>query len=274
MREFLPYLVTALIYAAVALDFWRCGRQPGAISRYWHSVAILAGLSLHGWLLYDSILIGGWALTGLNFDFTKALSLIFWLTVLIYWLTDIKQTYRSLQTFVLPPAALFVLLHGSRHSSHMLPYTDQPLFVTHLIIALLAYGLFTIAALHALLMAQAERSLHNKPSLLRQSGFPPLISMESLLFKLIGVGFLLLTLTVSSGMLFSEHIFQQPLKFNHKNVFAILSWFIYGGLLAGRYVYGWRGRKAIRWTLSGFVLLVLAYLGSQFVFQAVLHRPG
>src|SRR5690606_28643956 len=99
------------------------------------------------------------------------------------------------------------------------------------------------------------------------SRFPPLISMESLLFKVIGVGFLLLTLTLSSGMLFSEQIFNQPLKPSHKNIFAIMSWFIYGGLLIGRHVYGWRGRKAIRWTLSGFVLLLLAYAGSKFVFQ-------
>lgn len=236
----------------------------------WHSLAIAFGLLLHGALLYKSIFIGDEDLIGINFGIVTALSLIFWMTVAIYWVTDIKQNYRSLQAFVLPPAAFFVLLHSIREFN-VLPYTDQPLFLAHLLVALVAYSLFTFAALHALLMAAAERTMHKKHSLIRLSEFPPLMSMENLLFKVIGLGFLLLTLTLMSGMMFSEHIFNQAFKFTHKNIFALLSWLIYGWLLLGRNVYGWRGRKAIRWTLGGFALLLLAYVGSKFVFQFLLR---
>ncbi|HWU83389.1 MAG TPA: cytochrome c biogenesis protein CcsA, partial [Methylophilaceae bacterium] len=156
--------------------------------------------------------------------------------------------------------------------THLLPYADQPMFLAHLFIAMLAYSLFTFAAMHALLMAVAERSLHQKPTLLKLPDFPPLMTMETLLFRVISVGFLLLTLTLLSGMLFSEALFHQPLKFNHKNLFTILSWLIFGGLLLGRVAYGWRGRTAIRWTLIGFVLLLLAYAGSKFVLEILLHR--
>ena len=86
----------------------------------------------------------------------------------------------------------------------------------------------------------------------------------------LGLG--LLTLTVASGVLFSEQLFHQPLRLTHKNVFAILSWLTFGSLLVGRYIYGWRGRIAIRWTLSGFVILLLAYIGSKFVLEILLHR--
>ena len=96
--------------------------------------------------------------------------------------------------------------------------------------------------------------------------------MESLLFKVITLGFILLTLTVGSGMLFSEQIFGKPLEFSHKVVFSIASWFIYAGLLYGRYRYGWRGLKAIRWTLAGFGLLVLSYIGSRVVLELLLNR--
>ncbi len=136
---------------------------------------------------------------------------------------------------------------------------------------MLAYSLFTFAALHALLMAAAERSLHRKPNLTRLAEFPPLIVMEKMLFRVIGIGFLLLTLTLISGIIFSEHIFHQAMKFNHKNIFALLSWLIYAGLLLGRHIYGWRGRTAIRLTLSGFVLLLLAYAGTKFVLQFLLQ---
>jgi ABC-type uncharacterized transport system permease subunit len=82
----------------------------------------------------------------------------------------------------------------------------------------------------------------------------------------------LLTLTLATGVLFSEEIFGKALRFNHKTVFAILSWLIFGGLLVGRWRYGWRGRKALRWTLAGFVALLLAYVGSRFVLEVILGR--
>src|SRR5690606_21527752 len=109
-------------------------------------------------------------------------------------------------------------------------------------------------------------------SLIKLPDFPPLLTMETLLFRVIGVGFILLTLTLISGILFSEQIFGQPLKFTHKNFFAIISWLVFGGLLLGRFQYGWRGKTAIRWTLSGFVLLLLAYAGSKFVLEVLLSR--
>jgi len=270
----MPYLIVALhfivafIYAAVAAGYWY-GASKGLSGNNmrWNSAAIALGLVLHGWLLYQSLFD-----EGLNLGFANALSAIFWLTVLIYWLTDIKHRLDILQAFVLPPAAFFVLLQKFMPESHLLPYADKPLFMAHLIIAMLAYSLFTFAALHALLMATAERSLHQKVTLVKLPDFPPLMSMEALLFKVITIGFVLLTFTLISGMLFSEQIFHQALKFNHKNLFTILSWLIFGGLLLGRAVYGWRGRTAIRWTLTGFVLLLLAYAGSKFVLEVLLHR--
>ena len=268
MIELLPYFIVALIYSFVAIDFWRAAKIPTAVATLrWHSVAIAVGLMLHGWLLYGSLFNGG-----LNLGFANALSAIFWLTVLIYWLTDLKHHLHSLQAFVLPPAAFFVLLQKLMPESHVLPYASQPLFKAHLVIAMLAYSLLTFAALHALLMAAAERNLHNKPTWIKLPDFPPLMPMEMLLFRVISLGFVLLTLTLISGVLFSEQIFGQAMKFNHKNLFTMLSWLIFGGLLLGRYAYGWRGRTAIRWTLSGFVLLLLAYAGSKFVLEILLHR--
>jgi ABC-type uncharacterized transport system permease subunit len=268
MLDLLPNLLVAGFYLAVAFDFWRNSQSVSSANHApWHHVAIAIGLLLHGVLLSKSLFAGG-----LNLGLTNALSAIFWLTVLIYWIADLKREMHSLQAFVLPPAALFVLLQGLLPETHVLPYAGQPAFIWHLVISMLAYSLFTFAALHALLMAAAERSLHRKPTLVRLPEFPPLIPMETLLFRIITLGFILLTLTVVSGIVFSEQLFHQALKFNHKNVFAVISWAIFGALLMGRHRYGWRGKKAIRWTLSGFAILLLAYVGSKFVLEVVLGR--
>lgn len=260
----IPFLVVAFIYITVAADFWRDAKTKSTQSLTLHSAMIALGLTIHAWLLYQ-----GMFAKGFNLGFYNALSAIFWLTVLIYWLANVKHQLQSLQAFVLPPAALFALLPAFEVNNHFLPEAGQPMFMAHIGIALLAYSLFTFAALHALLMMFAERSLHNKPSMIKLPSFPPLMVMESLLFKVISTGFVLLTFTLISGMLFSEQIFGKPMQLNHKTVFSIASWIIYGWLLYGRYKHGWRGTKAIKLTLLGFVLLLLAYVVSKFILQVV-----
>jgi ABC-type uncharacterized transport system permease subunit len=101
---------------------------------------------------------------------------------------------------------------------------------------------------------------------------PPLLTLEKLLFRVIGAAFVFLTLTLATGIAFSETLFGRPMRADHKTVFAVLSWITFGVLLGGRFLYGWRGRTALRWTLGGFVLLVLAYVGSRFVLEVLLQR--
>jgi ABC-type uncharacterized transport system permease subunit len=137
---------------------------------------------------------------------------------------------------------------------------------------MVAYSLFVIALLHAALMAVVERRLHRK-----DAGFfanlPPLLTLEQLLFRVIATAFVFLSLTLITGIAFSEELFGRALRFDHKTVFAVLSWLTFGLLLAGRWLYGWRGRTAVRWTLTGFLMLLFAYVGSRFVLEVVLHRP-
>lgn len=268
MHAFMPYLIVVFIYIAVALDYWRVAKAPAnAGSLKLHSMMIALGLAVHGYIVYTAIFHGG-----LNLGFYNALSAILWLTVLIYWFADLKHQLHSLQAFVLPPAALIVLLQMFKPEHHLVQYAEQPLLLAHIIIALVAYSLFTFAVLHATLMAVAERSLHNKTSFIRMPDFPPLLTMENLLFRVITIGFILLTMTLISGIFFSEQLFGQAMQFNHKTIFSIASWLIFGALLWGRRRYGWRGRMAIRWTLTGFVLLLLAYIGTKFVLQVLLER--
>jgi ABC-type uncharacterized transport system permease subunit len=141
----------------------------------------------------------------------------------------------------------------------------------------LAYSTLTIAAFHAVLMALQEARLHTRSaaggwfnSALDQ--LPALLTMEKLLFRVIWIGFILLSLTVLSGFVFSEQVFGRPLLLDHKSVFALLSWALFAALLAGRRWQGWRGKTALRFTLAGFATLALAYVGSRFVLEVVLHR--
>jgi ABC-type uncharacterized transport system permease subunit len=264
------HLLTFVLYSVLAILFWRAQSAGDAERKNRGALgfAVIVPLALHGWLLYDTLFIWG----ALNLGLVYAISLILWLTVLVYWLARYFYPLSSLQTLVLPLAAVSTALPAIFPEVHILSQPASGLYDTHVLMAMLAYSLFTIAALHAALMSLVEKRLHHAklPKVLKN--LPPLLTMETLLFRIIGVGFVLLTVTVGSGMLFSEKIFGHPLQFSHMVLFGIMSWVVFAVLLCGRRFRGWRGHTAVRWTLSGFGFLVLAYLGTQFVLEVILHR--
>jgi ABC-type uncharacterized transport system permease subunit len=145
-------------------------------------------------------------------------------------------------------------------------------FQLHFLTAMLAYSLFTLSALHAVFMGFAERKLHQRAVTRSLGSLPPILTMEALLFRMIFIAFCLLTVALVSGVMFSEAIFGKAVVFDHKTLFAFASWAIFAALLVGRRVYGWRGRIALRWTLAGFMVLLLAYMGSRFVAEVLLGR--
>jgi ABC-type uncharacterized transport system permease subunit len=272
MAAILLYAVATILYAALAFHFWRTRwRDPGAASiESWERWAILAPLAIHGWLVYDTVLRA----PELRFGFGVALSTMLWLTVLLYWIESLFLRLEGMQPLVLGVAAVCVPLPLVFPGLAIHAPTQSLEFRLHLMLGMSAYSLFTIAALHALLMTLLERRLHGGALSAPFSALPPLLTMESLLFRIIFAGFVLLTLTLATGFVFSEDLFGRPVRFEHKSVFAIASWVIFAALLAGRRLYGWRGRVALRWTLAGFVTLLLAYVGSRFVLEVILHRGG
>ncbi len=280
MPDIVLHLAVSALYGGLALHFWatrwRARKDAGSGMQAWERAALLAPLALHGWLLYQDLI----APEQLRFGFGQALSVMLLLGVSIYWVESLFYNLDGMQPLVLPLAALAAPLPAA-FPGMAVAHAASIEFRLHLILGMAAYSVFTIAMLHALLMALAERSLHK----VRKSaealggalagplaGLPPLLTLERLLFRMIALAFVLLTLTLATGAVFSESLFGRALRFDHKTLFALFSWLCFAVLLLGRYAYGWRGRMALRFTLLGFVMLLLAYVGSRFVLEVVLGR--
>lgn len=272
--QLLPHILAALIYGALGFHFWntrwresenQCVACP---MQTWERLVIAAALVIHAAGLYDAL----FADIGMRFSFSFALSLMMWLAVLIYWLESFMARMEGMQPMVLPLAAACTILPVLFPNVHLVAHAAATGFKLHFLAAMLAYSLLTLSALHAIFMGFTERALHNRSLKRSLSSLPPLLAMESLLFKMLLVGFILLTLTVGSGVFFSEEIFGKALTIDHKTLFAFASWGIFATLLIGRHAWGWRGKRALRWTLAGFALLILAYVGSRFVAEVVLGR--
>jgi ABC-type uncharacterized transport system permease subunit len=232
------------------------------------SLLLPVAFAMHAWTVAQDIATP----EGLDLSLGNALSVVAGLVALLAWGSGLVRTLPAVGTLVLPIAAVGVLAPLAMASPHRFPYATGPWAAAHVAVALLAYALFIVAALQALVLMSLEKRLHRRLPDPGAAALPPLLTLERFLFRLVTTGFVLLTLTVVSGALFSEHIFGRPFTPTHKSVFSVLAWLTFGALLWGRWRYGWRGRVALRWILTGTALLFLAYLGSKFVLEVVLGR--
>lgn len=206
-----------------------------------------------------------------NFSFFNAAALVALFIVLLLLFAAIDKPVEKLGIVAFPLAALLIsldLIFPER--SH--PFNlDSWQMSVHVLTSIVAFSLLNIAAVQAILLAIQDQQLRSHNPKRMMLALPPLQAMETLLFQMISAGLFFLTVALASGFLFVEDLFAQHLA--HKTVLSIIAWMIFSSLLLGRLRYGWRGTTAIRWTLIGFVSLLLAYFGSKLVLEFILKKP-
>lgn len=261
-------ILTAVLYVAgsaiVAAKLFKQVRDSE--SRKHYLLPGFAGLICHAIVLYDSLRIG----VGLDLGLFNSASLIAWVITLFLLVVNLKQPVENLAMLFLPLAALTVLLARFIPSPHVTPEVIDLALGLHILLSIAAYSLLFIAALQAILLAIQEHQLRHKKVISILNILPPLKVMEDVLFGMITTGFFCLSLSLVSGLMFVHDLFAQHLV--HKTVLSLLAWVIFAILLWGRWSRGWRGIKAIRWTLGGFFTLMLAYFGTKMVLELILHR--
>ena len=258
-------LIAALLYLLAAAALVRGVARDPAPGNAWWALPAVAAIVLHA---CAHVLV--WRQVGVELHFFAALSLVGLGMAALTALYDIRGRMAALGVIVFPIAAAMLVAYGrsTDAASEALDWRLQ----LHAWFALLAYATLAVAALLALLLAAQERALRRREFHRWLRALPPLTELESLLFRTIWVGFALLTATLVTGVLFVEDFFAQHLM--HKTVLSVLSWLAFGALLFGRWRHGWRGTRAVGWTLAAMALLVLAFFGSKFVLELVLRRTG
>lgn len=223
-------------------------------------------ITLH--ILYTALIVHQNA--GFNFSFFSTASLVSMVVALLLLLATLGKPVENLGIFIFPVAALMLALEVCFPEKQRSLDTHSWQMNIHILSAIIAYSLLNIAALQAILLVIQNQQLKSHPPKRHIQSMPPLQSMESLLFQMIGAGLFFLSIALGSGFIFLEDLFAQHLA--HKTFFSMVAWLIFSGLLIGRSRYGWRGRTAIKWTLLGFMFLLLAYFGSKLVMELILHR--
>jgi ABC-type uncharacterized transport system permease subunit len=224
------------------------------------------GLLLHAGVLYNDMMTP----LGVNYDVFLILSFTSGLMLLLSLIFSTYRPILALNLLGIPVAATGLILGFALSKQNQVIEPHSLDLDIHIILSLSAYAVLLMATIQAVILWFQNRELKNKQKRIWVNLLPSFQAMESLLFDLIITGFLLLTLALGFGFFTIEDFFAQHLA--HKTAFSIISWFVYGSLLIGHYKFGWRGQKAIRFTLIGFMLLAIGFIGSKFVLEMILGR--
>jgi ABC-type uncharacterized transport system permease subunit len=263
----LPALILAItlyaLYTASAWTMLRSVNKPRLEPIAW--ILSLAAIVAHSDAIVHMMRINGPFSIGL----LEAISLLAWTLAVLACLISIERQNRVLGAILLASAALGAAVTGTGHTYAEATAPGWEL-TAHILLSMAAAALLFAAAVTALLLVFLDRRLRTRRIADLPSILPPLDALERAMFRLIGAGFVLLTLSLFTGFVFVTNLFTQHLI--HKTVLSLIAWAIFGVLLIGRIRFGWRGRSAVGWTLSGFGVLALAYFGAKFVLEDVLGR--
>lgn len=266
------YVFAAFLYVVAALGIYKTLQQSQPVAKFWIRPVICAGLLVQGYLIFEALFLGGTP----RFGMALALSITLFSCTLILLIESFFARIGVMLIFVLPLSALSMILPLIMLGTPLGTEASSMTFRLHLLLAILAYSIMTMALIQALLLVAAHNRVHKKEYTDKDDGkrsildnMPSVVDLEKILFRLITAGFLVLTIAIIFGACFSQEIFGQAFRFDHKTVVTCMAWLIFGILLLGHYFLGWRGRFAARWTVIGFCVLMIAYIGFRFVLEVI-----
>lgn len=255
-------IVTAQRFPAARNSSPPCGRRLGGRVRIPGNGPLIIGfvaVLFHTVLLYHWIDVG----IGQNLSIFNLLSLVAWLVALLILLAAFTKPVANLTLIIFPLAVFSIILALLFPQFIIVNTAANPKQLIHILLSTLAFSTLCIAGVQAIMLAMQERLLHHKQTMGGFQILPPLEIMESLLFEMIGVGFILLTVVVLTSFWAFYPIFYTV--FWQKSLLALVAWLVFAVLLIGRLFFGWRGQQVVRWTLSGVFFVMLTYFSSQFL---------
>ncbi len=259
-------VTAALIYLLITGLRVRELRINQAFNRPLLGTLALLAIVLHGYAAWAALQ----SPEGINLGFFKVSSLIFWVVNVAFLLSLLRRPLENLLLELFPLSAIAVII-SALAPGNISPFGDiSGGMILHISSSVMAYAVLTLATGQAALVAAQDYQLHNHHA----SGFvralPPLQLMETMLFELLWIGLVLLSLSIASGMVFLDDMFAQHLV--HKTVLTLLAWVLFATLLWGHHSLGWRAQTAVKFTLTGFAVLMLGYFGSKLVLEVILQK--
>ena len=251
----------AVLYLLLSLSHWL--KRPLPAQQRLEPLILLIAVLCHTTGLQRGVWLDG----SVDLGLFKAISILGLILAILVLFNTLRRGVLDLGSWLLPISALAALAGGFLSSGFEARPASFGLLL-HVMFALLAYALFTVTVIHALVVRAQDRGLKHH----RLSGFlmklPPLQTMEHAQFRLAWISFVLLTLAMVMGHISAESFLGQQIA--HKTVFTLFAWLFFAILFFGHQVWGWRAVMTLRWLLAGYLLLSLGFFGSKIVLELIL----
>ncbi len=264
-------ILTMVIFPAAAMLFY-CIALVLVTSRLFHAdgpnrkavtaVAAIA-VALHGIAIYQSTFTSH----GQNFSLTNVISMVNWIIAFSFTLMMPRLKVIIVAPVVYACSIISVAILWLIPPKFILHFELHPEVLVHVILSLMAYSALMIAALYAIQLAIIQNKLKKK-QLILSPAMPPLMTVEKQLYHLVLIGVILLSLSLATGFIFLDDMFAEGK--GHKAILSIIAWAVYVAMLWQQYTVGCRTKVAVAYTLSGGVLLTLAYFGARIVKELII----
>lgn len=260
-------LITVVCYLAAVIFLYVAVAERSTSKRTIAIVLTFSGVLFHAWAQAQHWL----ATSPPEVSLLNVLSLCALVTVAIPLATlPFKNNIFDSSMVALPLAALILIAEGTLHAPSLAITQASMGITTHIVTSIIAFGVLSIAGVYAMFIALIDHLLRRHSFNRLVQTLPALEILEKLLFHLITAGFVVLTISLITGLIFINDLFGQHLA--HKTLLSVFAWLVFATLLWGRWQRGWRGRVAVRMTLAGIALLLLAYFGSKLILEVLLQR--
>lgn len=260
--------LAGLITAACAAVLWRAVWHPGHTNPKGLALALSASMLITLYALAGLEPITDW---GLDFRLTAALAICVLIVQYLYFLGLLRHGIHGLGLFLLPATALPLLVMPLLSDDPILRvHVSSMMEAGHLLLSLLAYGILTLATLHAVMHLMLDRALKRKKIGPIIQAMPSLLEVETHMYAQVGSAMMMLGLGILSGLIWQWEELGHFSLLSHKVILSTFSWVVLVALLSMRRTAGWQSKRAGWMVIAAYLLLLLGYFGAHMI-QSLLH---
>lgn len=220
-----------------------------------------AGFILHTAYIVMRYVKGGYIpVTNLH----EASSFFSWCIVLLFFILEARYKIDLMGSFIMPIVLIFMI------SSSILPREITPSLSPvlksfwlgiHTTLAFLGDAAFAMACGVGIMYLIQERNLKSKHLSRLFEKLPSIHILDEINYRLITIGFPLLTLAIITGVLWANTAWGTYWRWDPKEVWSLITWIVYALVLHLRLTVGWRGKKAAILSIVGFAIVIFTFFG-------------
>jgi cytochrome c-type biogenesis protein CcsB len=265
------YILTLCFYFAAAVVFLLELTVPEK-----NVFSVARAMLIAGLVLLTLLILG----RGLSYEyfpmftFHETLLTLVWVATLILLVLERFYQFKTVYFITLPLLFLFLFLalFFSPESAHLLPELRGFWLSSHVITVIIAYSMFAVAFVVSLMYLLIDYYLKKKKLSLLVVRLPSLDTLDFYNYKLISVGFFLLTLSIFLGALWAQQVWESYWRWDPKEIWSVVTWIVYAAYLHSRLLSGWQGRKMALLNFLGFSTVLFNYVIIRFFFSGGLHQ--